>query len=150
MINSVPSKIRGVTAVEILIVLGMVAVIVTFFANTFTRTVNKGDLLVAAEGLSFSVQSARNMARTLETDVLMHLNVAPGASNHSIVFSYPNRNESLTGENLLQEFVLPADIRMMTDVSAIHFDARGLVETPANLLLTSQANTLLQESVLVQ
>ncbi len=149
MSSSALSKIRGITAVEILIVLGMVAVIMSFFANTFTRSVSKGDLVVAVEGLNFSVQSARNMARQLETDVIMHLHTGPDNTKHSIDFSYPNRSESLSSENLLQEFVLPADIRLMADVAVIHFDARGLVDTPASLLLISQVEGQMQESVLV-
>lgn len=148
--SSSTSKIRGITLVEVLIVLGMMAVILTFFANSFTRATNKADLLVAAEGVNFSVQSARNMARQLETEVIMHLNTATSGENHSIDFSYPDRNEALNSGNLLQEFVLPADIHLMTDESAIHFDARGLVEKPTDLLLISQTEESMQEIVLVR
>lgn len=150
MNSSITTKIRGITAVEILIVLGMMAVIMTFFANSFTRATNKADLLVAVEGVNFSVRSARNMARELETEVFMHLNTAKKDENHSIKFSYPNRNESLSSANLLQEFVLPADIKLVTDESVISFDARGLVEKPTSLLLISQSEESMQESVLVQ
>ncbi len=150
MISSITSKTRGITAVEILIVLGMLAVIMTFFANSFSRATNRADLLVAVEGVNFSVQSARSMARELETEVLMHLNTSSTGENHSIEFSYPNRNQSLGSGNLLQEFVLPADIRLMTDESVIHFDARGLVEKPTRLLLISQTEESTQETVLVR
>jgi len=141
---------RGITAVEILIVLGMMAVIMTFFANTFTRTTNRADLLLAVESVTFMAQSARNMARELETDVLMHVNTGVDGSNSSIDFSYPERSESLNSENLLQEFVLPSDIRLLTDESVIHFDARGLVVNPTSLLLISQSEGSMQESVIVR
>ncbi len=141
---------RGVTAVELLIVLGMMAVIITFFANSFTRATNKADLLVAIEGVNFSVQSARNMARQLETEVVMHLNTATAGENHSINFSYPDRNEALNSGNLLQEFVLPSDIQLITDESVISFDAKGLVAKPTNLLLISQSEESMQESVFVR
>jgi len=148
--SSIHSNIRGITAVEILIVLGMLAVIMTFFANSFTRTTSQADLLIAVEGVNFSVQSARNTARELETEVLMHLNTGQAGGSHSIGFSYPNRNEALSSENLLQEFVLPADIRMMADDPVIAFDARGLVEKPTSLLLVSQSAEAMKESVLVR
>jgi len=150
MISSVTSKMRGITAVEILIVLGMVAVIMTFFANSFTRTTNRADLLLAVESVTFMAQSARNTARELETDVLMNVNTGVDGANSSIDFSYPNRSESLSNGNLPQEFVLPADIRLLSDESVIHFDARGLVVNPTSLLLISQAEESVQESVIVR
>jgi len=148
--NSITTRVRGITAVEILIVLGMLAVIMTFFANSFTRATNKADLLVAVEGVNFSVQSARNVARELETEVLMHLDTAKKGENHSIKFSYPDRNEALGSGSLPQEFVLPADIKLVTDESVISFDERGLVEKPTSLLLISQSEQSVQESVLVR
>jgi len=150
MICSVTSKMRGITAVEILIVLGMMAVIMTFFANSFTRTTNRADLLLAVESVTFLAQSARNTARELETDVLMNVNTGVDGASSSIDFSYPNRSESLGSGNLLQEFVLPADIRLLTDESVIHFDARGLVVNPTSLLLISQMEESVQESVIVR
>jgi len=128
----------------------MMAVILTFFANSFTRATHKADLLVAVEGVNFSVQSARSMARQLETEVIMHLNTATKGENHSIEFSYPKRNKALNSENLLQEFVLPADIQLITDESVIQFDSRGLVDKPTSLLLISQSDESMQESVVVR
>lgn len=150
MTSSITSKIRGITAVEILIVLGMIAVVTTFFANSFTRATNKADLWVAVEGVNLSVESARSMARQLETEVLMHLNTETEGESHTIAFSFPDRNEALDSGNLLQEFVLPPDIKLMADDSVISFDARGLVEKPISLLFVSQSEASTQQSILVR
>jgi Tfp pilus assembly protein FimT len=146
------SRIRssGISVLEILIALAVVAVIISFVATSFGTITNKAELQATVEGVNFSIQSARNTARELETDVIMHLKTGQTEEHDSISFSLPGRNAELGPSGLLPEFQLPADIRLVADEASIHFDYRGLVETPVRLLLVSNADENVNERLLIQ
>ena len=146
------SRIRsnGISVVEVLIALGVVAVIISFVATSFGTITNKAELHATVEDVNFSIQSARNTARELETDVIMHLKTGQHEEHDSISFSLPGRNAELGPSELLPEFQLPADIHLVADESSIHFDYRGLVEAPVRLLLVSNADENVNERLLIQ
>jgi len=143
-------RARGISIVEILIAVAVLAVIVSFASTSFSNASHKAELQAAVEGVNFSIQSARSTARVLETDVLMHLEANPDAGLQSITFSFPNRNTELGTNALPQEFQFPADIFLVADESSVHFDSRGIVATPMQLRLVSRTDERINESVLVQ
>ncbi len=146
------SRIRsnGISVLEILVALAVLAVIISFVSTSFGTISNKAELYATVEGVNFSIQSARNTARELETDVIMHLETGRHEKQDSISFSLPGRNAELGPSELLPEFQLPADIRLVADEASIHIDSRGLVETPVRLLLVSNADENVNERVLIQ
>jgi len=150
MAPSPKSRDRGISVLEILIALAVLAVIFSFASASFSHAANSKELMVAAEEVQFSVQGARSMARELETDVVMHLNSGGLHAPDSITFSFPSRKKSLKSDGLLQEFVFPSDIRLASNNANIHFDHRGLVETPVELVLISTLSESLKENLLIQ
>ncbi|MCF8167759.1 MAG: GspH/FimT family protein [Rhodoferax sp.] len=69
---------RGVTLVELLVVVGLIAVLASLAAPSFTDSIDKYRLKGAAETLQADLQLARMMA--LRNGQNVHLNVATGAS----------------------------------------------------------------------
>jgi len=150
MFRSATARARGISIVEILVALGVVAVIASFASTSFSNSSNRAELEAAVEGVKLSIQSARSTARELETEVVMHLETDRHATQHSISFSFAHRNAELGSSSLPQEFQLPTDIFLVADESSIHFDKRGLVAAPSQLQLISTTDERLNESVLIQ
>jgi Tfp pilus assembly protein FimT len=148
--QSTRNRSHGISVLEILIALGVLAVIISFVSTSFGTITDKAELKATVEEVNFSIQSARNTARKLETDVIMHLKTGQPEEHDSISFSLPSRNADLGPSGLLPEFQLPADIHLVADEASIHFDSRGLVETPVRLLLVSNADENVNERLLVQ
>jgi Tfp pilus assembly protein FimT len=148
--QSARTRSRGISVLEILIALAVLTIIFSFASTSFSHATDRAELMATVEGVDFSIQGARSTARELETDVIMHLEMDHDAKQHSISFSLPNRNAELGPSTLLQEFQLPPDIRIVADESSIHFDNRGLVETPVKLLLVSNADENVNERLLIQ
>lgn len=148
--QSAKTKSRGISVVEILIALGVLAVIVSFASTSFSTANNKAELQAAVDGVNFSIQGARSTARVLETAVIMHLETNPDARQQSISFSFPDRNAELGSNALPQEFQFPADVFLMADESSVHFDSRGMVAAPIQLRLISKTDERISESVLIQ
>lgn len=144
------SRLRGISVIEILMALAVVAIILSFATTTFGKAAHKKEVLVAAEGVDFSVRSARNVARGMETPVLMHFNTSPDDALHSISFSLPDRAASATAESPLQDFVLPADIHLSVSQAVIRFDGRGLLEAPLNIELVSTLDASASETLFFQ
>lgn len=150
MFRTAAARDNGISIVEILVALAVVAVIASFASTSFSNSSNRAELQATLEGVSFSIQSARSTARTLETEVVMHLETDPHSAQHSITFSFPHRNAELGSSNLPQEFQFPTDILLVADESSIRFDSRGLVAVPVQLQLVSKTDERLSESVLIQ
>jgi Tfp pilus assembly protein FimT len=144
------TQCRGITVLEILIALGVLGVIFSFASTSFSHASNRATLQAAVEEVKFSIQGARSTARELETDVVMHLQTDPHEMHNSISFSSPNRNAELGSSPLPQEYVLPADVRLVTYESTVQFDSRGLVPAPVELKLVSGVDESMSESILVQ
>ena len=150
MFRSPAARVRGISIVEILVAVGVVAVIASFASTSFSNSSNRAELQAAVEGMNLSIRSARSTARALETEVVMHLETDRHAAQHSISFSFPRRNPELGSSTLPQEFQFPTDILLVADESSIHFDNRGLVAAPVQLQLLSKTDERLNESVLIQ
>ena len=144
------TRLRGISVVEVLLALAVVAVVLSFASNSFGKAAHKKEVLVAAEGVDFSVRTARSIARDLETSVLMHFNTGPGEKLHSISFSLPDRVAFTTTENMLQDFVLPEDIHLAVSQTSIRFDGRGLLEAPINIAVVSTRDAAATESLFFQ
>jgi Tfp pilus assembly protein FimT len=141
---------RGISVLEILIALGVLGVIFSFASTSFSHASNRAEVQATVEEVKFSIQGARSTARELDTDVVMHLQTGPHETQNLISFSLPNRNAELGSSNLLQDYQLPADVRLVTYESAVHFDRRGLIAAPVELKLVSSIDENLSETILIE
>lgn len=150
MFQSTRARARGISVVEILMMLGVLAVIAAFASTSFGNATNRAELQAAAEGMNFSIQGARSTARELETEVIMHLETNRPDKQNSVSFSFPNRNAELGSSALPQEFLFPENVLLVTAETSIRFDSRGLVATPVQLRLVSKIDERVNQSMLIQ
>lgn len=148
--RSTRTRSSGISVVEILVALGVLVVIISFTAPSLSKVNARAELDVALENVNLSVYMARNTARQLETDVIMHLETGRHEQQHSISFSFPTRNAELDSGTLLQDFQFPAGIRLVTDDTSIHFDSRGMVEVPVHLLIVSSLDEGVNERLVIE
>lgn len=150
MFQSIRTRSFGISVVEILVALGVLVVIISFAAPSLSKANARAELEVALENVNLSVNMARNTARQLETDVIMHLQTDQNEKQHSISFSFPTRNAELDSSALLQEFQFPVGIRLVADETSVHFDSMGMVEIPAKLLIVSSLEEGVNERLVIE
>ena len=140
---------RGITLVEILIVVAVLAVLASFAAPSFGKASAQAELKAALENVQYSVDTARNIARMNGTSVSLDLGKAPGSEAFQLGFSSPNPNKSNLLKDL-QTYRLPEDIRLESEFGSYVFDDRGLVAKPGTITIVSTAYDSLRSSVEVR
>jgi len=141
---------RGIAVLDILIGLGMLVVILSFSAPKLNPSAAKADMQAAVQNLEQSVQLARNAARQLETDVVLHLETDPRAQEHSIKFSIPKRKPNLNAVTPFKDYIFPADIRVDAESTEVRFNYEGELETPVMVHLASNVDGGIDERLVIQ
>ena len=140
---------RGITLVEILIVVGFLAILASFAVPSFGKSAAQAELKAALENVQYSVDTARNIARINGTSVSLDLETLEGGEASQLVFSSPDPGKSnLLGD--LGAYRLPEDIRLESEFDSYVFDDRGLVASPGTITLVSKAYDSLKSTVTVQ
>jgi len=141
MHNMSKNRCQGITLIEILLVLGMLVIIVSFAAPIFSNAAAHADMRVASENLQYSIRIARNTARMNESKVTMNiLEDGPDGQRQRITFSVSGSGSKALGQLGLQEDRLPVNIRLVSDYKSYQFDARGIVQNPGVITLVSRTN----------
>lgn len=130
---------KGVTLIEILMVIGLLVILLSFAVPSVSGTAAKAELKVTLENVEYSIQAARNMARVTESSVSLNLQSAQDGQRQSISFSSsaPGRNDGLAG---LPDYQLPAEIVLVSDHESFVFNAKGLVDNPGKIVLASRVD----------
>lgn len=137
------SRARGITLVEILIVLSVLVVLASFAVPTMSSATAKADMTAAIENVQYSIQSARNAARMKETRVTLGFEARDGHDNRVIAIEAANRSAGAG----FQEFQLPEEITLVSDRESFVFDGRGLVENAGTIVLVSRVDDSITASV---
>ena len=132
-----PNRCRGITIIEILVVVGVLILFLSFALPSVGTSASRAELRAAEENVSYSLHAARNLARAHEAEVAIHIPAAGNDKMQTITFSAPGNKPKGLSEGL-QNFTLPADIMAVSDRDAFTFDRRGLVEHPGQILLVSK------------
>ena len=140
---------RGITLVEILIVVAVLAVLASFAAPTFGKASAQAELKAALENVQYSVDTARNIARMNGTSVSLDLEYEEGAEVFQLVFSSPNPRKSNLLRDL-QAYRLPENIRLESEFDSYVFDDRGMVANEGTITLVSSVYESLRSSLTVQ
>ena len=125
------------TALELLMTLGVVAILVAFAAPLVSSVMSKSELQQAIEITESSVQQARATARIYNTDVLMRLEMDEQKKLQYIVISIPALKRDLALNEVKEDFALPLGFQAVFDGDTIHFDPRGEVELPVDVTVVS-------------
>ena len=133
------SKIKGITLIEILLVLGLLAILASFAVPSMSGAVGKAEMKSTLENIQYSLQTARRMARMTETEVSMHISPAEQEITQTITFWSPGKGGA-SNKLQIQDFTLPPDIVLISDQESFKFDERGLVEEPGRIILVSKVD----------
>lgn len=151
------SRSRGFTLVEILLVISLLVILLSFAMPTVGNATARAELKATVENVQYSLSAARNVARMSESSVAMNIESSPGENIQRITFSRPPENrgtqEGAQGgkqELGLQEYRLPTGIRLESDHERFVFDPRGLVGEAGRIVLVSAADESISSAIDVE
>jgi len=146
--NAAPNS-SGITLIEILMVLALLVILMSFAMPSVNGAVNKAEMNSTLENVQYSVQQAQRTARMNETRVSMNISPSALEATQTITFSSPGKNGA--GSDLsVQDFNLPPEIAVISDHDSFIFDERGMVENPGRIILVSMVDESVTSTVLVQ
>lgn len=138
--NSPFKHARGITLVEILLVLSLLVILLSFAIPSMSGTAAKAEMTATVENVQHALHSARNMARLNEVDVRVNFDAAAGQESRLISFD----SKVHTG---ILNYELPKDVVLVADQDSFEFNQRGLVENPGKILLISKADDSITETM---
>lgn len=135
MVRIITSPVKGLTAIELLIIVSIVAVLVIFTAPHLSGS--KSEFDQAVKITESTVEQARQTARFYKTNVLIRLETGEYNNHQSITLSIPRMNSQSVLNEVKEEFLLPEGIQVVSKDRVIHFDEQGEITIPAQLLFVS-------------
>ena len=135
MVRILTSPEKGLTAIELLIIVSVVAVLVIFTAPLLSGS--KSEFDQAVKITESTVEQARQTARFYKTNVLIRLETDEQKNHQSITLSIPRIKSQSVLNEVTEEFQLPEGIQVISEDQVIHFDERGEIAIPAQLLFVS-------------
>jgi Tfp pilus assembly protein FimT len=142
------SHSKGITLIEILLVLGLLVILLSFAIPSVSGAAIKAEMNATLENVQYSLQMAQKAARRTETAVVVHISPAQPDIPQTISFS-PGKGGSRSNL-LIQDFSVPADVVLVTEQDSFVFDKRGLVQNPGNILLVSRVDETVTSTVQVR
>ena len=136
---------RGITLVEILLVLSLLAIILSFAIPSMGGAVARAELTAAVENVEYSLDRARNLARLKETEVTVGIEQRTGDVARTLDFT--QNGGSSAG---IPEYRLPEDIELVADRPGFVFDDRGLVRDPGTITLVSRVDDEVSATITVK
>ena len=141
------SRNRGITLIEILIVIGVLTLFLSFAIPSMGTASSRAELRAAVENVSHSLAAARNIARSGESGITVNIPVASeGAQMISLTAADGKPNRLL---DQLQPYNLSAEIIAISDQDEFVFDQRGLVENPGQILLVARSDDTVKSVITV-
>ncbi len=131
---SPPARHRGITLVEILMVIALLIIILSFALPSVGSMTARAEMQAAVENVEYSIDSARKLARLTETPVALDIRSAQGGV-HSIGIAALQGGAAAQAPGA-QDYSLPPGIELETTAERYVFDARGLVEAPGTIVLS--------------
>jgi len=140
MAHTATRRETGLTAIELLIIISIFAIVSIFAAPLLSKVAFPSDFQEAIKITESSVEHARHTARLYKTDVFLRFDSSEDDQRVVISLSIPMMRRHKTLIDVGEEFQLPAGIRVVSDEQVIHFNREGDVELPAhNLLVYNEA-----------
>lgn len=146
--TSIPSSFnsRGITIVEILLVVSVLVILLSFAVPGLDRATVRSEMKAASEHVMHSIDSARNLARMTESAVVLRADPPGAGAEQRIRLS----GRGLDAARGFQEYRLPESIRLVSDHASFTFDERGLVRNPGRMILVSQTDEAISSVLRVE
>lgn len=121
------SNSRGVTLVELLMGITIVAIALALTAPTMQETFARGDIRATAENISQAIRLAKNTARSIGQPVTLTISVA--TADNSISFTDVGGNAFVfkTSGVRLPTIQLPGKVSVAATQAAFRFDSMGKI-----------------------
>jgi Tfp pilus assembly protein FimT len=154
------NRCQGITLIEILMILGVLIVIVSFAAPSVSGATARADMRAASENLHYSIRIARNTARMDESIVTMNLVEGGDEAGYRITFSESESaagsSEKMASEQMapeqpgLQDYQFNKEIKVVSDFPSFEFDSRGIVKKPGQITLISMTDDSVTTQIMVK
>lgn len=139
--NNAPfSRARGITLVEILLVISLLVILLSFAIPSMGGAAAKAEMTATMENVEHALHSARNMARMNEVEVRVNFDAQAGQESRKISFD----SKVHTG---ILNYELPKDVVLVSDQDSFIFNQQGLVENAGQVLLLSKADDSITETM---
>ena len=141
------SRARGVTLIEILLVIGLLAVVASFAVPSMSSATASAEMKAAVENVEYSIRTARNTARLKETGITIDFDQAAGDTAAVITFSDTRDESRALG---IPQHRLPEGIDLLSQPATYEFDKRGLVIEPGTITLVARADSSVTATIEVR
>lgn len=149
------NRCQGITLIEILMILGVLIIMVSFAAPSVSGATARADMRAASENLHYSIRIARNTARMDESIVTMNLLEGEGEAGYRITFSEAESaaqspEQPAPEQPGLQDYQFNKEIKVVSDFPSFEFDSRGMVKNPGQITLVSMTDESVTSQILVK
>jgi len=147
------SRSRGITLVEILLVISLLVILLSFAMPTVGNATARAELKATVENVQYSVAAARNVARLTESSLALNIESSPAENVQRITFSRPQEHQGEQGGTQgldLQEYRLPEGVLLVSEHEQFVFDPRGLVGEAGRIMLVSAADESISATIEVE
>lgn len=139
MIRTKSNGEKGLTAIELLIIASIVALVAVFATPMLSKAVFKTEIQEAVNVTESSIEHARETARFYKTDVLLRFGTAEGEPTNVVTLAIPGLQKDATLNEVTEEFLLPPGTQVFSERPTVRFSADGELEPPAlNLVVFNQ------------
>ena len=128
---------RGITAIELLIVISALAIVIVFAAPVVSSAFWTSKVDQAVKVTEKSVREARTLARLYKTDVIVRID-SDTDPQPVITVSIPSRYQDIDVGEVREQFTLPGDVQVLGGDVMVQFNAEGEVDLPALVTLASR------------
>lgn len=152
------SRSRGITLVEILLVISLLVILLSFALPTVGNATARAELKATVENVQYSVAAARNVARMTESNLALNIESSPAENVQKITFSRPPEHQGAHGPGAragthglgLQEYRLPKGVLLVAEHQQFVFDPRGRVGEAGRIMLVSAADESISATIDVE
>ena len=150
MTLEIKSPSRGCTAIELLIVASILALVIAFSVPMVNSAKHQSKVEDALKITQDSVKQARRKARFYQTDVLLHIESGETERPNAIKLTLPKLRQDPALNDYGEEFSLPEGVDVISGDAVIRFDPNGIVDWPATVVLASDQSEDMSQLLLIE
>lgn len=144
------ATMTGLTAIELLIITSVVALIAVFATPMMSSVLFETDLDKAEKIAEESVKKARIAARFYKSDVTMRISASGELAHHGITITIPRAGKDQMLVEMKEEFPLPGTVKVVSGDMLINFNSDGEVDYPIMVLMATKEGNFERRELVVE
>lgn len=149
MIRPVSGPVFGLTALELLLIASIIAILSAVSPVVLNKLSGKSELHEAVSTVEESVTRARQTAMLYHTEVIMRLETKARGHQQYIVLSIPAMRHNPDQIEVAEAIELPHGFRIDADRDVIHFAPDGQVDAEIRATIVSNDSEELRRDLLI-